>query len=342
MSELTEAPKPEKKVLATVLKAIGAIAISVLALGWAAQGVDFDHVKEGLGRTSFVALGIYVLSLVVIHVSRVVRYGLLVMPLAKLSWRAVFSAVSVGLPAAVFLPLRLGELVRPLMISRAGVPIAGAFASVVVERIVDGLWNLGVFILLLRLMPASAPIPEQLRNALIFPLVFFGGGIAFLVVAFLQRPRMLGLLEKVLGRFSPPLATKVVALTSTFLDGLVAIGSWKRVAAFLALTALYWTVNGWGAYYLANSYGVSVPLMAGPFAIATVVFAVTVPAGPAFAGVLEAGFKLGLAPFGVSASDAMLVALVAHVLQLVMLALYAFIGLQAAESSQRNQGRVTR
>jgi hypothetical protein len=26
----------------------------------------------------------------------------------------------------------------------------------------------------------------------------------------------------------------------------------------------------------------------------------------------------------------------------VMLALYAFIGLQAAESSQRNQGRVTR
>ncbi|MCK6551873.1 flippase-like domain-containing protein [Myxococcota bacterium] len=337
MSELIEPPKSERKILATTLKAIGAIAISVLALWWAAQGVDFAHVKEGLARTSFVAIAIYVLSLVVIHVSRVIRYGLLVMPLATLSWRAVFSAVSVGLPAAVFLPLRLGELVRPLMISRAGVPIAGAFASVVVERIVDGLWNLGVFIILLQLLPASS-VPEQLKSAMIFPLVFFGGGIAFLVVAFLQRARMLTLLERAIGRFSPSLAAKVVALTSTFLDGLVAIGSWRRVAAFLALTAVYWTVNGWGAYYLANSYGVHVPLIAGPFAIATVVFAVTVPAGPAFAGVLEAGFRVGLAPFGVGASDAMLVALVAHVLQLVMLALYAFVGLQAAESSQRGKG----
>ena len=43
---------------------------------------------------------------------------------------ALFSAASVGIPAAMFLPLRLGELVRPAMIARAGVPFPGAQAEV--------------------------------------------------------------------------------------------------------------------------------------------------------------------------------------------------------------------
>lgn len=334
MSQSTRAAAP-RSALATAIKAVVAIALSVVTLWWALRDVDLGYVTANLTRTSTGAVAFYVLSQVAIHASRVVRYSLLVRPLGPVSMRAVFAAVSVGLPAAVFLPLRLGEFVRPLMISRAGLPLPGAFASVVVERVADGLFNVGLFFVLLQLIPASAHVDPDLQRLALLPLAGFGGGLVFLVLAYLARERVLGLTERIIGLASVPFARKIVALISTFLDGLVALGTWQRVASFLGLTLFYWGLNGFSTYVFAAGYGLDLPVVAGWFAITCVVFAVTVPAGPAFAGTLEAGFRAGMTPFGVGASDIALVAIAAHVLQLVMLALFAAAGLQAAESSQR-------
>jgi uncharacterized membrane protein YbhN (UPF0104 family) len=72
--------------------------------------------------------------------------------------------------------------------------------------------------------------------------------------------------------------------------------------------------------------------------VSCVVFAVTAPAGPAFAGTLEAGYRLGLAPFGVSPADAAVVALVTHAAQLVMMAGFAVLGFRLARPVMRRQG----
>lgn len=323
------------------LKGLFALLVSLAALWWAFRDVDLGYVRDNLSRTTVGMVVIYCLSLLVIHAVRVARYWLLVEPLGRApgakppSWRAVFAAMSVGIPASVFLPLRLGELVRPLMIARSGAPIAGAFASVVVERVADGLFNVGLFFALLSLLPATAKIPPELRSVALVMLVFFGGGLVFLTAAYFMRARVLGLFERLVGRVAPELAKKLVVLISTFLDGLTALGSPLRGLAFLGLTMAYWGVNGYSTYLLARSYGLDVPPIAGSFAVTCVVFAVTVPAGPAFAGTLEAGFLAGLAPFGVSSSDSALVAIAVHVLQLLALAMFAGLGFLSAESKQR-------
>jgi glycosyltransferase 2 family protein len=323
--------------LSLVIKSAVAIAISVLALWFAFRGVDLGYVMKNLARTSAGVIALYIAIQVAIHASRVVRYWLLVRPLAPVSPRAVFSAVSVGLPASVFLPLRLGEVVRPLMMSRAGLPLPSAFASVVVERVTDGLLNVGLFFLFLQMLPESANVPPELRTLALLPLFGFGGGLVFLGIAYVARGPVLALLERILARVSEGFAKKVVTLLSTFLDGLVALKTPGRLLAYVALTIFYWTVNGWATWLLAVSYGLDVPWMAGPFTISCVVFAVTVPAAPGFAGTLEAGFRVGMVPFGASPDDVVLVALVAHTLQLVMLALFAFAGFQFAEPGQRKR-----
>lgn len=331
----SEPKKTEGTVLKTALKAIVAIAVSAAALWWALHDVDLDYVTSNLTRISGATLAGYIAIQFAIQVSRIIRWWLLVAPLGKVSLRAVASATNVGLPAAVFLPLRLGELVRPLMIARAGVPLAGGLASVVVERVVDGLFNVGLFFTLVAFLPESAVLSPELKVVAVAMLAGFGGGLVFLTLAYLARARMLGLLERVLSKLSPRFAKRAVDLVSSFLDGLVALGTLPRVLLFLALTVAYWAANGYSIYLLAHGYGLPVPLLAGSFAITCVVFAVTVPAGPAFAGTMEAGFRAGFAPFGVSPSESALVAIVCHVLTLSVLAMYVVVGFQLAESSQR-------
>lgn len=318
-----------------LVKTAAAIAVSAGALWWAFRDVDLGYVGANLGRTRGAIIASYIGIQLVIHGLRVMRYWLLVSRLGSVSRRAVFSAASVGIPAAVFLPLRLGELVRPLMMTRAGLPLAGALASVVVERVVDGLVNVGLFFGLLSFMPPTARVLPEVKRLALLPLLVFGGALVFLGIAYAARERALGLVERWVSRISAPVARRVVGLISTFLDGLVALGTLPRVVSFLALTASYWALNGYATYLLGSGYGLEIPPIAGPFAIACIVFAVTVPAGPAFAGTLEAGFRIGLAPFGVPASDVALVAVVSHVLQLALLALFGFVGLQAALPSQR-------
>lgn len=332
------------KTLSLIAKAVVAIAVSVLALWWAFHDVDMQYVRANLGRTTLTSIGLYLVLQFVIHAARVWRYWLLVEPLnagaqpgRKVSLRATFASMSVGIPAAVFLPLRLGELVRPLMIARAGAPVAGAFSTVVVERIADGLFNVGVFFALLSMLPANATIPPELRSVAMVMLAFFGGGLIFLAAAYFMRAQVLGLLDRILSRISKGLAAKITALLSTFLDGLSALGTPVRGLTFAFLTAVYWGLNGFSTYVLFAGYGLDVPVLSGNFAISCVVFAVTIPAGPAFAGTMEAGFRFGLGPFNVTASDSAVVAIVAHVLTLTVLALFAGLGLLAMEPSQRKK-----
>src|SRR5207244_1357586 len=96
-ARMTEAPlepqptKARSTLLGTLLKAAGAIAVSVLALWWALRDVDLGYVWSNLTRTSAAVIGLYLFIQVVIQVSRTVRYSLLVASLGHPSGRSVFA-----------------------------------------------------------------------------------------------------------------------------------------------------------------------------------------------------------------------------------------------------------
>ncbi|MEO1335379.1 MAG: lysylphosphatidylglycerol synthase transmembrane domain-containing protein, partial [Myxococcota bacterium] len=231
-------------------------------------------------------------------------------------------------------PLRLGEFVRPVMISRSGVPFAGAMASVVVERVADGVFNLGLFFFLLKNLPENAPVPADLRFYATIALVLFGGGLITLVlITLMQRPAF-ALIRRFVRPLAPGLVDRVLNLLDAFVEGLRALKSAGRLASFFVLTAAFWLINGFATWMLALTYIPDLPILAGPFCTSVVVFAIMIPAGPAFAGTLEAGFKFGLAPYGVAAEPAGALALANHAIQLVMMAVLAGVGFMAAEPGQ--------
>lgn len=320
--------------LGLILKGLIALLISVAAFWWAFHDVDMAEVGERLGNSSPLILVVFLFIQLANHFLRTWRWGLLIGPLGPASPRAILAASCIGFPATFFLPLRLGEFVRPVMIQRSGVPFAGAMASVVVERVADGLFNLGLFFLLLSMLPADAPVPDDLRTYSMLALMLFGGALIVLIAIVMIRRPALALIERLMKPIAPGVTDKVLGLLGAFIDGLAPVRSGGRLVLFFVLTVVYWLINGFSTWMLATSYIDDLPVMAGPFAITVVVFAIMIPAGPAFAGTLEAGFKFGLAPFGITAGPAGALALAHHAVQLVMMAILVGFGFMVAEPGQ--------
>ncbi|MBI2372980.1 MAG: flippase-like domain-containing protein [Deltaproteobacteria bacterium] len=327
---MADGAKPRRYV-AMVVQTLIALTGSAATLFYAFHGVDLGETMERLVRSNMPALIAYALINLAIHAVRTVRWGLLVEPLGKVGRRAVFASASVGIPAAMFLPLRLGEFVRPAMLVRNGVGFAGGMAAVVVERVADGLVNVGLFFALLGMIPGGSALPEQVQTLSRVALVGFGGASLVLVVMALMRERAVAMAKHVLSPLPAAIAKKLLELISSFLEGVHALASVRRSFMFVLLTAIYWAASGWSFSLIAASYGLELPLIAGPFTVSALVFTVMIPAAPGFAGTYELGVRLGLAPFGVSGQDAAVVAVASHIVQLGIQALILGAGLLAVE-----------
>src|SRR5688572_7607689 len=109
--------------------------------------------------------GVYFLGWSVVHVLRAARWQLLLSPVAEVSLRRVFAASFVGFLAILLLPLRAGEVVRPVMIREQGRLSAWAAAGTLgAERIVDGLVLSVMLFLALLVSDPLDPLPERLAD----------------------------------------------------------------------------------------------------------------------------------------------------------------------------------
>ncbi|MEO1234619.1 MAG: lysylphosphatidylglycerol synthase transmembrane domain-containing protein, partial [Myxococcota bacterium] len=265
------------------LQAVIALVVTIAALWWVFHDADLDAMAESLGKASPWAVLAFGAGQLFIHSFRVIRWGLYIRPLGPdISNRAIFAAANIGIAGTFLIPLRLGELLRPALIQRSGVPFASGVASVFVERIADGLCAVGMFFIFFSFVPDSAPIPDELTQLSTGAAVAFGGGLVFLFAAAWARGPVLGAARAILSRISVTLADRIVGLVEAFLDGLAALGSVSRAAAFIGLTIAYWGGSGILIWLLAVSWQPDLPVVSGLFTVAVLVFAVMIPAGPAF------------------------------------------------------------
>jgi uncharacterized protein (TIRG00374 family) len=246
----------------------------------------------------------YLFILLVVHLVRTVRWGLLLEPLGHVGFRRLNSASAIGFMMLMVLPLRLGELARPVLVSRTpsgGGPQlrrSGAMASCVVERVIDGL-AVGVLgIVALRLLGARATgsAADFARHA---SWVVTGGFLALcaaLVAAFFMRQRAVSLVRRCLSLASRRLADRAASMLEAFTEGLH-LGSGVRVLCVLGLTVVHWALHVIGFALLAPSFGFALTSLMSCAVLASQVVGVMVPAGPGMVGTSQFFTQAGLAIF---------------------------------------------
>src|SRR5262249_37515115 len=104
--------------LRSAVKLIVGIAVSLACLYFATRGTDWGGVAAVFaGGHPLWILASFVVSWATFYI-RVQRWRVLLRPVGEVAFGPALSATVIGFGASAVLPLRLGELVRPALLSR--------------------------------------------------------------------------------------------------------------------------------------------------------------------------------------------------------------------------------
>ncbi len=116
------------------------VALGAFFLWLALRNVHFSEMAETLRRVSLPAFGLFCLMHLGSLGLRAMRWRILVRPLAAVPARRLLPPLAIGFMVNFLFPGRAGEVVRAWLLSRREqVSTSAVFATVVVERLFDGL-----------------------------------------------------------------------------------------------------------------------------------------------------------------------------------------------------------
>ena len=253
----------------------------------------------------------YLTMLTLIHILRVVRWKPLLDPIVKLDLWTHNRIGAVGFMALFLLPLRLGELVRPYLVKHetGQTRTSEVLATVVVERIADGLTVVAVLFAVLFSLPSA---DEATRVSLLVgawgALAVFLGATLLLLGMRWKHGLTVRLIESTLGLISKGFAERITGMTEAFLRGLSALPSFGAFAWFVFLTFVYWGVNGVAVWMMAEAFYLPVDLIGGYAMMACVVVGMMIPNSPGNVGSFWYFLLLPLPLYGVEASSTQAIA----------------------------------
>jgi glycosyltransferase 2 family protein len=224
----------------------------------------------------------------------------------------LFRALIIGYMGNNLLPLRAGELVRVYVASRRGQQFWTTFATVVVERVLDGL-AVGLIVATLLLV---VPLGAEMRWSIFVFLALDLAGIAVLV-AIASAPGFCRLVIEALFRRFDRLERRLLDILGTMTEGLRGVRAAQHVVPITVCSVVIWlffALSIWTALHAAH---LDLPLAAAWTVLAFLGLGVSLPSSPGFVGVVQAATVLALALFAVPRAEALSFSLLIHASQFI-------------------------
>jgi len=200
---------------------------------------------------------------------------------------------------------------------REGVSVSASLATIIVERIFDGVVMLAfVFINLpelARLTDASGMVGTIQQVALIGTGVFLGALGVFLIAAMFPHTTMKAGLWFI-SRFVPGrFQSRVISLSNKFLDGLASLRSPFNVLMVFFTSVIIWLLETGKYWFVMHAFNFSVTFFTLMLMNGIVNLATTIPSAPGYIGTFDAPGIAVLTAYGVEHSIAAGYTLVLHV-----------------------------
>jgi uncharacterized protein (TIRG00374 family) len=236
-------------------------------------------------------------------------------------------AVVVGFAANNILPLRLGEVVRSFLAgNRFNIPKMTCLASIVAEKILDGLCLLAFLALCLPFIELKVEFAARFQKMFLLASALFGLAIAGCFAAAFCHESVGRLVEK---RLPPRLALWV----KSGLNAAKIFKDWRSFVAIIALTILIWMLEAACFVFFSSRLGVTHPLPKGIFCLVVVNLSILIPSAPGYIGIFQAGAVASFLAMGMEASRGLALGAVTHAAQWVPTTL---LGLLIASSMGLN------
>lgn len=298
----------------------GGLFVWVVAAGVSGPA-EREALVESLRTMNYLPLIPFCGLVVLYHVVRVWRWQRLLAPEYTPSFRSLFSINMVGFMAVNLLPARLGELAKPFLLSaRERVPLSVGLATVLVERLLDFLWMLGILLFIafgLELPVGAAGVKgvdyvsvvQRIFVVVVVPLL---GGLLGLL---LFEAWMYKLLWATVGRFLPGPARAFEDFCRSFVKALQPLRKPRVLLEQVLLTCLIWSMTFGTEWLMFRVFHLELGWDAAVTLVGAILIGMLIPGPPGFAGNFEAFTLAGLAIFGVTGGVALGYALMLHWVQ---------------------------
>lgn len=246
------------------------------------------------------------------------RWHYLLGPVKKISTRSMFPITTIGYMGNNVYPARAGEVLRAVLLKRKeGVSVSASLATIIVERIFDGVVMLAfVFVNLpelAKLTDGSGFVGNIQQVALLGSGAFFGALTLFLLAAmFPEITARIG--AWFIQRLVPSqYRSRISDLMNRFLSGLASLRSPFHVLMIFFTSVIIWLLET-GKYWLVmHAFPFEVNFFALMLMNGIVNLATTIPSAPGYIGTFDAPGIAVLAAYGVDHSVAAGYTLVLHV-----------------------------
>jgi uncharacterized protein (TIRG00374 family) len=269
------------------------VVISLVLMYFAFRNQDFGTVWEVVKTANFIWLlpgvAIYFVGLW----ARAWRWHYLLRPLKKISTNKMFPIVTIGYMGNNIYPYRAGEILRAYILrKREGVPMSASLATIIVERVFDGVVMLGFVFLnlpeLAKLTSNSGFIGNIQTLSLWGAGLFLGVLLVFLLAAMLPQ-RTQAVATWMIKHIVPvKLRGKTQEITNRFLGGLESLRSPREVVMVFITSIVIWLLETGKYWFVMHAFPFRVSFFALMLMNGIVNLATTIPSAPGYVGTFDA------------------------------------------------------
>ena len=266
------------------------LALGIGALTWFLQGMDRAALGTALSTVRMEWVVVSALILLSEFGLRAWRWRVLLAPLGgHVRLSDLFAAQVIGAAANTLLPLRAGEVAKPLVATRrTGLPLASVVATSVMERVYDLLGLLFVLLLMVIMLPPAGPEGELVHNLKLYGAIFGGVGVAAMATFFfLAGNRARPIFARIARLGPPPLRDQVLVLFDGFIAGLGNTRDPRGRTKAAAISLVLWLNGALAIYVLFHAFGLELPFAAACFVGVAIALTVALPQAPGFVGVFH-------------------------------------------------------
>jgi glycosyltransferase 2 family protein len=274
------------------------VAISLAFLYFSVKGLDLGRVWQNLRAANYWWLVPGIAVYFVAVWARTWRWHFLLRPVKRISLRRLFPVVVIGYMGNNVYPARAGEVIRAYVLKRKeDVTISASLATVVVERIFDGVVMLFfVFVAL-----PFAPLPAAFRGTVILASLVFLAALAAFFVAAAMPKRAQALYTRLSERWLPERwRGKVLGVLDHFMDGLCCLRNPADVLMIFVTSVAIWLTETVKYWFVMHGFGFHVDFTVLMLMAAVVNLATTVPSAPGYIGTFDGPGIAVLSNFGVN------------------------------------------
>ena len=309
-----------------------ALFMSTIGVWWFAHDVMWSEIwviSRG-ARIEWVLLASF--ALLAEFLLRAYRWRVLLRPLGHdVRLIDLWSATVIGAAVNTLIPLRAGEIAKPMVAARrTGHRISTLFATNVMERVFDLLGMVSVLLIMVMVLPGEPSDDELVSN-----LKFYGGVIGciallcmatFFILATRERAAR-HIFQRILSVAPEPLQRPFMDLFDGFVAGLGSTQDSRALLSAGLLSVMMWLNGALAIWMLFQAFSFSLPFAAACFTGVAIALTVALPQAPGFIGVFHVAIEKTMVLWGVPGNESKSFALMFWVVSFVPVTVVGMIAM---------------